>query len=412
MDVSHSVGVQIGSNNLLQIFTDPRKRRWLIGISVVVTLTLTGVFVLLYRTVPHAELEVSAFSVQEPSKVDAKQHSVYEMNNKTQEEVLGHDPVDATAIDVTLKNDGTAPAVLLGADVKVIYAETLDDCNERGGEVTVAADYAVKLPSKMPERPFTIPRDIRFEVRGGTTDRFTLSIGPEEQTRSSTTPWVIVADVGLRGDDGKTTRAGTAALVTFPGEGLENLTVAPLWNRDCIRKNGETVAKALSLQADARADELSELGRRYNSMASATGRPAQSACTERTTGEIRKLCGVFANDRLTIDLELRRPPLPGSTVLGITVSGRNGKPQYTPGMAYKADYDQGSPGWDVDYTSKNGEVVLQVRPEDIEIHGTSIKISTLATADLFLAGQSRIDVQWRSEPTAEEPLSVSVARGD
>ncbi|MGY6658592.1 hypothetical protein ACXIZN_41185 [Amycolatopsis sp. TRM77291] len=284
--VTDSVGVQVGSHNLLQVFTDPRKRKWLIAITVVVVLTLAGVFVLLYRTVPRPDLEVSDFSIQPPSKVAAKQHAVYYIDSRTEEEVRGNDPIDATAIDVTLKNNGTVPAVLLGSDVTVLFAEQLDDCNERGGDVKVAAEYSVKLPEDMPARPFPIPRDIRFEVRGGTTDRFTLSIGPQEQTGSSTAPWLIVAEVNLRQDDGTTARAGTAALVTFPGQGLENLEVAPLANRDCIRKNGDKVAKALSLQAEAQADELKELGRRYDILQRNVGSPARPTCATGAVGEI------------------------------------------------------------------------------------------------------------------------------
>lgn len=404
--------MQVGSNNvLLQIFTDPRKRKWLIGIAVAVTLTLAGVFVLLYRTVPHAGLEVSAFSVQEPSKVDAKQHSVYYMGDTTKEEVYGHEQVDATAIDVTLKNNGTAPAVLLGSDIKVLYAEQLDDCNERGGDLLVAAEYSVKLPDELPARPFTIPRDIRFEVRGGTSDRFTMSIGPQEQTKSSTTPWVIVAELGLRGDDGKATRAGTAALVTFPGEGLENLAVAPLWNRDCIRKNGDKVAKALSLQADARADELMELGRRYNALERRVGTPAQPACAESSSGEIEKLCGAFAGDSLTIDLDLRRHPSLGSAAFEITLSGPNEKPRYTARSKYIADYS-GKPEWLYD-PSRSGEAPLIFRDEDILVQGGHVRISTLVTTDLLLGGQAHIDVRWGpGTMTLGQPLSVSTARGD
>ncbi|WP_125689705.1 hypothetical protein [Amycolatopsis sp. WAC 04169] len=390
----------------MQVFTDPRKRQWLIAITVGVVLTLAGVFVLLYRTVPRTDLKVSDFSVQPPSKVAAKQHEVYSSGSETKEEVHGHDSIDATAIDMTLKNSGTAPAVLLGSDAKILYAEQLADCNDRGGEITVAAEYSIKLPDNMPDRPFVIPRDIRFEVRGGATDRFTLSIGPQEQTGSSTVPWVIVAEVNLRHDDGATTRAGTAALVTFAGQGLENLEVAPLWNRDCIRENGDKVAKALSLQAEAQADELRELGRRYNILQRGAGSPAKPSCTTGVVGEINTLCGTFAGDRLTVELELRSPPVPGSTAFDIVISGPNGKPRYVTPMAYTYN-SQGVPDWQIDYPS-DGKTHGGIGFEDITIHGNSVKMWKYATTDLLLAGQGRIEVRPRGEKTTQ---SVPITRG-
>lgn len=386
--VSNSTGVQVGDDNVQVFFSDPRKRRLAIITAVCTVLVLVGMIVLINRTIARADLELSAFAVQKPSKVAADGVDV------STGEVTPGKEVDATAIDITLKNNGSAPAVLTSLIVKVKYAKTLQDCNMRGGESRVSAAYTVRLPELEPgkesfDAPFELKKDIRFEVRGGAVDRFTLTIGPSLQTLSSTTPWVVVGDVELVRDDGTVLPAGTAAVVTQAGQGLENLSVAPVEQMDCIRGNASKIDEVFEIPA-ARTDELDTLRNRYAKLATASASESKETCGREVQAAMSKVCASLAGTTFEISVQLAAPPRSGSS--GMVFRLRDNTSALTSEWAfnYQRDYS-GKLGWQYD---SRGDTSIWLQVVDGQPSGTRVVLTGKPSVDLLLADNATLTAEW------------------
>lgn len=199
-----------------------------------------------------AELRTVSLAVQRPSTVDADFIGGLESKGK----------VDTTVVDVTIKNVGDIVIVILGAHFRVWYAKQMENCPQSGGPVTVAAHYSVKIPEQPPEPPFTISRDIRFEVKPGATERLAFSIGPERNNYSSWVPWLYGIDISLQHDESRDRfHLGSVALVAESGRGLENLLNSQP-DFTCLARNRELLTGLIKRPA-VRSEEVEELHKRY-----------------------------------------------------------------------------------------------------------------------------------------------------
>ncbi|MCO1575496.1 hypothetical protein M8C13_06960 [Crossiella sp. SN42] len=390
--VSNSTGVQVGDDNLQVFFADPRKRKWFVIIAVCTVLVLVGVIVLINRTIARPDLELSAFAVQKPSKVAADS-----VNVATGEVTPGKE-VDATAIDVTLKNNGTAPALLTAVIVKVKHADTLQDCRMMGGEARISAAYTIRLPEPVsgedvPSVPFEMRKDIRFEVRGGTVDRFALTIGPSLQAASNSTPWLIVGDVELVRDDGKVLPVGTAAVVTEAGEGLTNLSTAPVEEMECIAENARKIDEVFEIPA-VRTGELDELRSRYSKLSKASKAGSREACGGQVEAAVSKVCALLGGDVFQVSVDLATPPTSGVTGMVLRMRDESGAFAYEWLFNYKKDRS-GKLGWQFD---SRGYAMMYPEVEKSRTGGTRLVLTTMPSVDMLLADKALLTAERTSLP--------------
>jgi hypothetical protein len=209
------------------------------------------------------KLELVGLAVQRPSEVDG---DVYDMasDSRTPASTLS---VDTVVVDITLKNVGSSPVVILATELRFLFARQMENCAPVGGTAGISAQYSIRVPSPPPPVPFTEDRPMLFEVKGGVTDRFTISVGPEDQYISAPVPWLYVFDLSINTDDSaKSIFLGTAALVARSGDGIANASNAQHGRRECVENNFRVIQDLFKLRA-VRAVELNEVRNRYAEMA-------------------------------------------------------------------------------------------------------------------------------------------------
>jgi hypothetical protein len=146
-----------------------------------------------------------------------------------------------SAIDITLRNNGNAPALIVNAVFSFMEATQLNNgCPVGGGAAESSAEYDVKVPTAKPisaNNPLTLHRDMRFIVNANSIDRFRVSVGPDKYSDADW-PWIyefnlsLVEDNGQKLDLGPMTILGfsqsTAYVKRFSWDPLRNYTKARL----------------------------------------------------------------------------------------------------------------------------------------------------------------------------------------
>ncbi len=184
--VENSQGVQVGSgnhqHNTWQVVVNPR-----IAVAVVVVVAVVGGVVLWsVERGRGADVRLAALSVGPPGSIGGNGLGWdTDDSGKTPGSPAGPVQTPVTPIDITLTNDGASSAVVVAASLTVVMAGLLKDCRQSGGPLDVEANYDVKLPRDPPPVPFTVARDMRFEVRPHASERFTLTAGPHNQGAES-----------------------------------------------------------------------------------------------------------------------------------------------------------------------------------------------------------------------------------
>jgi hypothetical protein len=136
--------------------------------------------------------------------------------------------VQASAIDITMRNDGDLPALITGVDVRFLHAEQIEQCTEIGGPVSVSGAYDIRVPTgpNMPKAPFQMRHPVTFQVEPRSVDRLALTIGPDT-FREGQTPYLYVAEVSLEVDGQEDlVPTGAAALLEPPSGPANFLEVA------------------------------------------------------------------------------------------------------------------------------------------------------------------------------------------
>ena len=122
-----------------------------------------------------------------------------------------------SAIDITLRNSGNAPALIVNAVFSFTQATELSSCPVEGGDLLTSADYDVKVPIATPvsaNNTFVLHRDMRFTVNANSVDRFRISVGPE-QYHNTRWPWIYEFNLSLVEDDGQKLDLGPMSILGF-----------------------------------------------------------------------------------------------------------------------------------------------------------------------------------------------------
>jgi hypothetical protein len=173
-------------------------------------------------------------------------------------------------IDITLANPGSGSSLITAAVLEVSDSRHLEPCVNIGGAVEVSMNYDVPIPDPSERSaPFTVTRDMRFEVESGKHDRFTLTVGPRTVVEG-VTPMLLIVAVTLIHDGGSALPAGTFAVVDTgdnsnfypkPQGGWELLDAASVTSkeRECFRRNARLVHQILRRPGVTASTELMSL---------------------------------------------------------------------------------------------------------------------------------------------------------
>jgi hypothetical protein len=142
----------------------------------------------------------------------------------------GSEKDTGSAIDITLRNSGEAPALIVKAIFSFTRTTELDSCAGGAGAGVSTAQYDVKVPTAKPVtvgRPFTLHRDMRFVINANSVDRFRISVGPDKYS-SVSWPWIYEFNLSLVEDDGQRLDLGPMSILGFSTSGAAPTSWDPL----------------------------------------------------------------------------------------------------------------------------------------------------------------------------------------
>lgn len=352
--------IVIGANSRqTNHFWRDKKVRLLVVAGIVVTV-LTGATVIfaLLPEPPRPALEVAAVEASAPGDIDADAYDSADPTRPHKKSSLG-----VTTADITLKNNGNAPALLTAGKVELLHAVQLDDCTMAGGgPARVSADYIAKIPVPIPALPYDVTSKIRFEVKGGAVDRFTYSFGPTEQTTSFSKPFVLVGHLTLEHDNAEDLLdLGNITVITNT-RAFERQMKDPR-DLECIKKNSRTLADIYQIQAK-RPALLDKLRDRYAEITSTEPAVAREYCQSwNDSSLIPRMCATYRQTQLTVSLQLTSPPLVDRSKFIIRLNTGDPAQHYRIIAAWETSNASSSPGprWrcseiydDADYEGTSG----------------------------------------------------------
>ena len=133
-----------------------------------------------------------------------------------------------SAIDITLRNGGTAPALIVDAVFSFTRATQLYSCPGGAGALESSAEYDVQVPTAKPVSAYNpLRRDMRFTVNANSIDRFRISVGPDRYS-SAEWPWIYEFNLSLVEDDGQKLDLRPMTILGFSQSSTRLLSWDPL----------------------------------------------------------------------------------------------------------------------------------------------------------------------------------------
>lgn len=333
--ITHSPGVQVNqsggntqNNNwsLINFALNP----WVVTFAVVAVVAVVASVLYLKPWAATADVRLVDYSVAPPATVEGTSFEVGSMGDGPMKR-SDHGPaeVPATPVDITVKNNGGASAVVVEAVVKVMFAEHLEDCAQTGGPLQVEANYHVSIPEDPPARPFTVAHSMRFEVEPHRSERFTLTIGPHEQGVESWDARVYVAEIALKLDyTDDLLKVGRAALVTQSGDGYDNLNSGLGTDGPCLKANADIMARLGRLDA-RRSEEATTLIKRWAHLTAPDGSVHKPTCQPDQPfdpdAQIYGYCVTYTRSFLVANVSLNSSGQTGERDLLLRMIGSDGK---------------------------------------------------------------------------------------
>ncbi|MFI9297775.1 hypothetical protein [Streptomyces gardneri] len=206
-------------------------------------------------------LEVSAVSAKFTDKLKG-----VETSSGSEQEITG---LSGPEVDISLRNRGSGSATITKVTAFVSRSESIDTCAATGGEFGVTARFSVEIPiGKRPPFTVTTAEDVRFEVKSGENDRFSLAVGPDPK-EAGVTPWIGVVTLRLHDLDGSDLDIGPLALVSagsdenfYPSGSSWKIKAKP---SNCLRNTARTVSEVLELPGITASKEFAALERALRS---------------------------------------------------------------------------------------------------------------------------------------------------
>jgi hypothetical protein len=163
------------------------------------------------------------------------------------------------AIDITLRNNGAEPALIVKAVFSFVRATELDSCTGGAGAGVSTAEYDVKVPtakSATAESRLILSRDMRFIIDANSIDRFRISLGPNEYS-SVSWPWIYEFNLSLVEDNGHHLDLGPMSVLGFsvpsarpslwePLRGLTQIQVVINQLMPCVARDAAELSRAVA----------------------------------------------------------------------------------------------------------------------------------------------------------------------
>jgi hypothetical protein len=158
-----------------------------------------------------------------------------------------------SAIDITLRNRGAAPALIVGATLSFTRSVELANCTGAGPGL-VTAQYDIKVPAGKEvtaSDPLVLRRDMRFVIKPNSIDRFRISVGPGKYAAADW-PWVYEFDLSLTQDNGQKLDLGPMSMLGLPGaswnkfRGLPPSILASGYVRSCVTRDASELSQAMA----------------------------------------------------------------------------------------------------------------------------------------------------------------------
>lgn len=333
--VTHSYGIQVnqsGGNvqnnswSLISFVLNP----WVATFAVVALAAVVALVLYLRPWAAVADVRLVGYSVAPPATVGGTSFEVGSMGGGPMKRTdQGPAEVPATPVDITLKNNGSASAVVVEAVVEVVFAEYLEDCAQTGGPLQVEANYDVPLPLQPPARPFSVRHSMRFEVEPHRSERFTLTIGPQEQGVESWDARVYVADISLKLDyTDEELKVGRAGWVTQSGDGYDNLNASLGTYEPCLKANADIMTRFGRLDAQ-RSEEAATLTKRWAHLTAPDGSVYTPTCQPYQpydpSVEVSGYCVIYTRKFLAARVSLNSSEQAGERDLLLRMIGSDGE---------------------------------------------------------------------------------------
>lgn len=154
------------------------------------------------------------------------------------------DKATGSAIDITLRNSGNAPALIVNAVFSFIRVARLDSCISGAGAIVSSAEYDVKVPTVQPvtaNNPLVLHRDMRFMVNANGLDRLRISVGPDQYS-SIDYPWIYEFNLSLVEDSGQKLDLGPMTVLGFSKPAIDPRS----WNPFRSLTEAQSVAAQLT----------------------------------------------------------------------------------------------------------------------------------------------------------------------
>ncbi|MGH3226012.1 MAG: hypothetical protein ACRDPY_46280, partial [Streptosporangiaceae bacterium] len=156
-----------------------------------------------------------------------------------------------SAIDITLRNSGDEPALIVDAVFSFTRNTELVNCFGAGpGSAT--AEYDVKVPPEAATSsdPLVVKRDMRFIVDANSIDRFRISVGPSSYYLAGW-PWVYEFDLTLDEDNGQRIDLGRMSILGLTGSSWNELgdgtaTAFLKQNKSCVAQDASALSQAMT----------------------------------------------------------------------------------------------------------------------------------------------------------------------
>lgn len=165
-----------------------------------------------------------------------------------------------SAIDITLRNSGEAPALIVDATFTFTRTIELKSCGGGAGAAVSTAEYDVKVPAAKPvmaSSPLVLHRDMRFIVNPNSIDRFRIKVGPDQYS-SVSWPWIYQFNLSLVEDNGQQLDLGPMSILGFnlqkndiglswdPLKGLTQVEAVVTRQLPCITHNAAQLSRAMA----------------------------------------------------------------------------------------------------------------------------------------------------------------------
>ncbi|GAB2947842.1 hypothetical protein GCM10027280_40710 [Micromonospora polyrhachis] len=166
-------------------------------------------------------------------------------------------------IDVTIGNLASGASLVTKVIVTFRESQQLQGCRAGGGPLSIGAYYDFVVPDEPPPTPYTLEKEVRYEVPANKHERIALTVGP----RVAINPWIGLVEIELVHDGDQRLRFGPVAVVDtgdnqhiYPDDTGEWIISPPYEDeKPCHRENLALVTDVLETRDVTASKELVKL---------------------------------------------------------------------------------------------------------------------------------------------------------